>query len=649
MLQFILLACAVLFARASLVAAEVPAEVELAISASPGPETYPQASILVIWDRRTLAIDSAGAATMSVDQCIKLLDDRAKDDQGDRSIRFEDTRDTVIFDAVWTRQADGKWIEPESDAFTITSAPEVQWASAYSQLKQQNVSFPGLAAGAVIYWKYRIVPKPGRTPWPDDFHDGTMEFGGFEPVLEQRLEIVNSSSRKIRYEMQNSSSAPIESSEGLRKRLVWQFNDLEQLVQEPNMVPSSHLMPRLVYTSFEEWSDCGLYVGERFWKAVEAGDQAISDFSKVATVPGQTARPIAQNIAYWVQQHIRTVPLTFGAVGYEPNDADDVWKNRYGDVRDKLVLLSALLGGYGLNSYPVLMQSSNTPFSLLPALAQFNHMILAVPMAEDTLFLDPTPRYLPPHEISYSRTQGMACQMVLGAPLVSPARDLVHMDRHVDTRMSVRLDREGTLSGRADCEAVGDYAAGARNIFADQKEQERSIYFQRAVSRIGQGAKVVNSEVSSPEILTQPMRVSLEFECKDYAVHQDDLILVELPVTPFSFAVSGFYPTMPEVQYPVDLPTEGTTTTTVLLSYPAEYHVSYLPPPLIVENPFVSLTLVPKQLSDRIEWSQSLRFKQDVVPVEEYQTLRDAFEELVDAKNRLLVLERKSRGKGEGR
>lgn len=98
---------------------------------------------------------------------------------------------------------------------------------------------------------------------------------------------------------------------------------------------------------------------------------------------------------------------------------------------------------------------------------------------------------------------------------------------------------------------------------------------------------------------------------------------------------------MPEVKYPVDLPTEGTTSTTVLLSYPREYRVSYLPPPLIVENPFVSLTLVPKQLSDRIEWSQSLRFKQDVVPVEEYQTLRDAFEELIDTKNRLLVLERK--------
>ncbi|MBK6765978.1 MAG: hypothetical protein IPG71_06525 [bacterium] len=334
------------------------------------------------------------------------------------------------------------------------------------------------------------------------------------------------------------------------------------------------------------------------------------------------------------------MPLSLGAVGYEPNSANDVWKNRYGDVRDKLVLLAALLGGQGIPSYPVLMQASSAPFSALPALEQFSHAILAVPLGEDTLYLDPMPRFTPPNEISYGRTQGMACQMILGAPLLTPAKELVKVDRHASTRMSVRLDSAGTLRGRADCEAVGDYGASARSMFSDQKELERDIYFQSAASRVGQGAKVLDTAVSDPEQLTQPMTASLEFECADFAVQQDDLMLVEMPVTPFTFAVSGFYPSMPVVTYPVDLPIEGKTETTTVLTFPRGYKVSYLPPPLIVENPYVSLSLVPKPLDDRIEWTQSLLYKQDYVPVAEYGVLRAAFEQLVAPKNRLLVLEK---------
>ncbi|MBL0060051.1 MAG: DUF3857 domain-containing protein [bacterium] len=618
----------------------VPDWLETLAANAPGAETFSDASVLVLKDYRLLEIDSAGAGTAYVEQCIKLIDDRAKDEQGDRSIRFDAERDTVIFDAVYTRQADGTWIEPEKDAYTVTSAPEVQWASAYSQLKQQNVSFPGLAADAVIYWKYRIAPKVSRDPWADDYFGGVVSFGGFEPVTEQVFQISCDTTQRLTYEMQNSEYVPTGELSGSRKTLTWKFENMAQLKPEPNMVSSTHLVPRMVFTSFKDWSEMGLYVGEKFWKAVEKANYAELEFSKLVSYGQISGRPLAQNIAFWVQQNIRSVPLSLGAVGFQPNDADDVWANRYGDVRDKLVLLSALLGGYGIESYPVLMQSSNAPFSHLPAIDQFNHMILAVPFPDDTLYLDPMPRFSAPYEIGYSRTQGMCCQLIHGSPIVEEAKEIVHIDRKASTRMSLSLDTLGTLSGRADAEAYADFANTARSTFSDQKQQEKEIYFQRAASRIGQGCEVIKTEVSDPEQLTQPMRVSMDFSCAGYAIKQGDLMMVDLPVTPFSFTLSGFYPSMHEVIYPVDLPLEGTTEMTIILTYPKGYTVSYLPPAVLVENPFVALSLVPKKLEDRVEWQQSVSYKSDYVPVENYATLRSAFEELVAPKNRLLVLEK---------
>ncbi|MBK8130089.1 MAG: DUF3857 domain-containing protein [bacterium] len=618
----------------------VPDWLEAMASTAAGSGDFPNASVLVLRDYRQLNVDSGGAATSYVEQCLKLLDDRAKDEQGDRSIRFDSERDTVIFDAVYTRQADGRWIEPEKDAFTVTSAPEVQWASAYSQLKQQNVSFPGLAAGAVIYWKYRVVPKSGRTPWADDYQSGIVTFGGFEPVADQRFEIVADTTYLLWYELQNSPVTPTQAVDGVRRTLTWSFQNLRQLTPEPDMVGISHLVPRLIFTTFEDWSELGLYVGERFWRAVEHASYAQTQYALISTPGTLSGHPLARNIAFWVQQNIRTVPLGLGAVGYEPNDADDVWANRYGDVRDKLVLLSALLGAYGINSYPVLLQASNAPFSQLPSLDQFNQMLLAVPVDADTIFLDPLPKFSPPDEITYGRSVGMSCQLILGAPLLEPAGDLVRQERRATVSMSLTLDTVGTLAGQARCDVIADFAASARATFTDQKQQEREIYFQRAASRIGQGCEVIRSEVSDPKQLAQPMRVSMDFSCPDFAVKQGDLLLVDIPVSPFAFASAGFYPSLPTVKYPVDLPMMCTVSQTIIISYPKGYQVAYLPNRLLVANPFMSIEVVPKQLADRIEWQQSVTYSADMVSVEDYPSLRAAFESLIAPKNRLFVLEK---------
>jgi hypothetical protein len=637
--RFVFVVVSLLLAS-TLFAVDVPAWLETLAASAPGAETYPQASVLVLKDDRIMSVDSAGASTAFVEQCLKLIDDRAKDEQGDRSIRFDSERDTIIFDAVYSRLPDGSWIEPETDAYTVTSAPEVQWASAYSQLKQQNVSFPGLAADAVIYWKYRIEPKPNRDPWKDDYIGGIISFGGFEPVQEQRFEIVSDTSLKIQFDMQNSDAKPEVVTNGSRVSYTWKFENLPQLTPEPNMVSSAHLVPRMVFTSFVDWAELGLYVGEKFWKAVETAQLAQLEYAQLASFGNLHGKPLTQNIATWVQQNIRSVNLSLGSVGYTPNDANDVWVNRYGDVRDKLVLLSALLGGYGINSYPVLLQSSDLPFSTLPSLEQFSYMVLAVPMDEDTLFLDPIPKFSPPYEIGYSRTQGQACQLILGAPLLGDADKLVRINRTASTRMSLMLDSAGTLSGRAECEALADYANIARANFSDQKELEKEIYFQSAASRIGQGCEVIKTEVSDPHQLTQPMRVSLDFSCKNYAVKQGELMLVDLPASPFSFAVSGFYPTLPEVKYPVNLPIEGTTEMTVLITYPKGYEVSYLPSALLVENPYVTMSLLPKKLADRVEWTQTVTYKSANLPVADYADIRASFEKFVAPKNRMMVLEK---------
>ena len=127
---FVLFAAVLLVASFGYAKVEVDPAIEELIKNAPGPEAYPQAGALVLLRDREIYVDEDGDVTTHGHLVLKILQVRAKDDYGDHSIRFNDATHEVVIERAYTRMADGTWIEPEEDAFTLTSAPEVQYASA---------------------------------------------------------------------------------------------------------------------------------------------------------------------------------------------------------------------------------------------------------------------------------------------------------------------------------------------------------------------------------------------------------------------------------------------------------------------------------------------------------------------------------------
>ncbi|MBU0692330.1 DUF3857 domain-containing protein [bacterium] len=636
-LSLVSLTLMLLYVSASTLFAQT--DLDRLIDECPGLETYPQASVVHIFSRSSAMLDADGFEHAKAEQLIKILDERAKDVYGDQSIRFDADKDTVIIESARTRLPDGTWIDPEADAFTLTSAPEVQWASAYSQLKQQNISFPGLDVGAAIYLSYRIEPKPGVEAPKRLQAGGVHLFGGMNPYLEQAYTLDVYPPWQVQYELQNSDALPLPAMIEGGTRYQWKFENTEQLIMEPDMVSPERLLPRLLWTSFRNWEELGLFISEPFWESVDESDKAIEEYLKEVGLEFR-GKPALMNTAFWNLINIRPVNLRLGSVGYEPNTANKVWANRYGHDLDKAVLFTALLGHYGLDVIPVLVQNSSAPFCELPVLEQFGHILLAVPLAGDTIWIELSDQYYPPSEIPYSATQGTGCMLTYGAPMLVPIAPLSHADRKSLTLLKAQLSEDGTLTGTASASPKADFAARARRIFKDQKAQEREIYFQRIASTFGQGTKVTDSGNSDPALLMKEFEVSFDFSCGEYAVIQDDLMLLERPRNPFSFALTGFYPSLPEVRYPIELPARGTTETVIEITLPANYKVAYLPAPLIVVNPYLQLTLIPKQEANKLTWTQTLEIIQDRVPVADYEALREAFQALALPKNSLTILER---------
>jgi hypothetical protein len=118
---------------------------------------------------------------------------------------------------------------------------------------------------------------------------------------------------------------------------------------------------------------------------------------------GQTPRQRLEAILAYLRRKIRYVAVEVGIGGFKPSPPAAVAERKWGDCKDKSLLLVELLRQAEIEAHPVLILSDRdrriaTDF---PSPGQFNHMIVAVsaaaveieaddPVADGYLFLDPT-------------------------------------------------------------------------------------------------------------------------------------------------------------------------------------------------------------------------------------------------------------------
>lgn len=97
----------------------------------------------------------------------------------------------------------------------------------------------------------------------------------------------------------------------------------------------------------------------------------------------------------FVQNEIRYLGIEIGSRSHKPHAPDTVLKQRFGDCKDKSVLLVSLLQAMGIDASPVLVHNrfGEQLHKALPTPRAFNHVITQVRLNDKVYWLDPTRTY----------------------------------------------------------------------------------------------------------------------------------------------------------------------------------------------------------------------------------------------------------------
>jgi hypothetical protein len=622
-----------------------------AAAKQPIPPTIPKDAVAVILysDQQTTVSPNGDVETRYREAC-KILRPEGKDQYGFVGIPF--SKDTPLISlSAWSIPASGKIYElKQSDA----AETGIAGGNFYDELKVEMLQIPAADPGNVIGYEYVQKGRPLIFAAHWDFQDRV-------PVLQAQYTLQIPSgwgydSHWVNHpEVQPQTPSPNEYS--------WNLAKLPAISTEDGMPPWRSVAGRLDLKFFSStnsyqsqqagsWNQMGLWYSAL---ADSRRDVTPDIAAQVAAVTAQAKTPLEkiQAIADYMQRHIRYVSIEIGIGGWQPHAADLVFKNQFGDCKDKATLLSAMLKAAGFDSYYAVAQVYRG--IVQPNFASvwsFNHMILAIrlpdgvptanlysviddPKLGKLLFFDPTNPYVP---LGYIPDYEQDNYVLLVAPDGGQLVHLPVLPPATNRLMRVgqfTLTSAGDLSGDVKEIRWGGPAAQSRAQFLEGAPKDREKIIDQFLGSTLDNFQLQSAGISNLNDFSDNFVLDYRFSAPAYAKQAGDLILLRPRV--LGTKGSSVY-SDPARKYPVEYPEATLQTDEFDFTLPAGYTVDELPPPAQVDCGYISYQSKTTLDGNVIRYTRTYQINKVMVPVSGLKDLRAALAAISNDERSAVVL-----------
>ncbi len=432
----------------------------------------------------------------------------------------------------------------------------------YYDRRLRVIRFASLRPGDVIELQTVLSDTPASNMFKDYF--GTLHpLQGPVPMRRVQLVVELQAGRTIRFSkpaLKHFKHA--KTSRGKTTIHRFTVSNVPPILAEPQMPGWSEVHAHLHLSTFRRWKD----VARWYWGLVKGqyhADAAIKKAARAAVRGKRTVRDKVIAIYNLVVKKTRYVALAFGVHTYKPYTAPAVFRRKFGDCKDKAMLLAVMLKEVGIKAHPVLVRTRRNGrlSTRIPSLAPFDHAILYVPALK--LWLDGTAERTGAADLPHA-DQGMMALIIDGADgkLVTTPVLPAHTNRVV-RKLRVKLDATGAAQVSETWIIRGQEASWWRRHFADPAL--RKDHYGKLISQTFPRARITSVTLSDPSNLGRPVRVTARYKVTGFARVRGREITVDLALDTTT-RTSRFAPLAKRKQpleyaYPWEMDTDLTLTT----------------------------------------------------------------------------------------
>ncbi|MGA1867290.1 MAG: DUF3857 domain-containing protein [bacterium] len=605
------------------------------IKSAPGPEDFPESNLITLSDDIYYTLLPDDTLINRTHTLFKILDERGKA-ASEITLPYDSSYQNITIDLARVINPDGTIIGARKENIQEVS-PWMEFPF-YSNSKLLIISMPAVTVGSIIEYQVTIEDIPASRIFSPRKIDKGFVLASPTPIKKAHFEVSIPEGREFSSSIINGeiSSPEVTIYDGM-KTLLWELNDIPAMITEPMAPPLLDISPILFITSSTSWESIADWWRDIASHAMEPTD-AIRSRVDHLTHNIANQRDAAKALFHYVATQIRYVGLEYGKGGLIPHQADKVYENKYGDCKDKTILLVTMLREAGVEAYPVLISTLNNgrAWRRIPRINAFNHVITLCRINDEWIWLDPTVETSSFGDIHGGILDREALVILDdGYEFVKVPIPLAENNKE-DENMTIHVDDDPSAIIFSTIKTSGINAIYRRAFFKSLEPHYRESYLETIIKERTKGGKLINFTLSDPDDVTNPHTVTLTYTSPDYIDWVDD----EGFIKPSTLTANKSAITEAERRYPVFLANPSVGELTVHITLPETVEVASLPSSIILEIPqiiFISeFTLKDSTIIYHLRYEK----KELTIPPEDYPPYKE-FQEQVDKELKKMIVVKK--------
>ncbi|HEU4766652.1 MAG TPA: DUF3857 domain-containing protein, partial [Pyrinomonadaceae bacterium] len=585
---------------------------------------YSQEAVVIEQLTTAYRFERDGTGRRELNLRVKVQSDAGVERFGQLIFPYTSGNENLEMDFVRVRKADGTVVSATASDVQDLSAPLAREAPIYTDLRQKHITVPGLRPGDTL--EYRMVWNIHSALAQNHFwveHDFVTR-GPI--VLNDELTVNIPAASKVKLKTEPGYEPAIKEDKD-RRTYAWKQSKLkrdsdedekekEKDEDEVEEKDPDEIRPHVQLTTFQSWDEVGQ------WYAGLQSDRVVPDEKiKVKAeeiIKGRATEKEKVTALYeYVAKNFRYVSLSLGQGRYQPHAAAEVMSNQYGDCKDKHTLLASMLAATGLRAYPVLINSSRKLDVDMPSPGQFDHVISAIPVGNETFWADTTSEIARVGLLSPRLRNKKALLVPTAGPArleTTPAAPPFLSTEVVTVEGTV--DDLGKVTARGRLVLQGDAETYMRYMFRrTPKSDWKNLGFYLGMAS-GLRGEVTDIKTTDPSDLEKPFEIEFNVTRKDFLDWSSKKLKLALPFPPFNLA--NFYGRSSKSSKPLEIGPPIDVAYSLKLTLPSKYQAR-LPLPLKVSRDYGEYAASYKLEGQTLVSQRTLRVRESELPAERLQ------------------------------
>lgn len=596
--------------------------------------TYPPETVaVVLLDESVITVKDSGEIETLARRAYKILRPEAREQYGTVEVGLG-TETKLSYMKAWAIPATGPEYEVNDKEAIETGYGE----ELYSSVRRKRLRIPAVEPGSIVGYEFVQRDRPYVL-------EDTWFIQDRIPVLRSRVTLYLPSGWEMATYWANYPETKPKSSSP--NQFVWEMENVPAVEHEQGM-PALHAVagrmtlkyfprdPGLRSKSNGSWRDIGSWYAQLTADRRQANPEIQKKVAEL-TSGASTLLDKMRGLAAFLQHDIRYVAIEIGIGGHQPHPAEAVFRNRYGDCKDKVTLLGTMLREVSVESYYVKVDTNRGV--ILPDAPSIigNHMIVAIRLPESVsakdlyavvvhpklgrlLFFDPTDPYTPfgylPHELQDS--YGLLITPEGGELVRLPVLDSAANRLSRSAKFS--LSPTGALSGDVEEVRWGELAASSRGQFLEVQPADRAKVVEGFLGSSLGHFQLKSATVGNLDKYDLALTLKYNFVADNYARQAGNLLLVR----PRVLGQKGWaLPSEKKRHYPVELSETSTQNDDIEIALPPGYVVDELPPPVEAKCDYGSYSSSVAVEGSTLHYKRTYEVKEVTVPPEKLEAFRD--------------------------